>query len=86
MAAPGKAIYSFLEASPVTGRTHQIRVHLAGIGHAIASDPIYGKQTPGVPRLFLHAWRLAFRHPITGAAMEFEAPLAADLAAVFRGD
>ncbi len=73
--------YTLLEVSPVTGRTHQIRVHLASIGHPVAGDPVYGKPTPGIPRLFLHAWRLAFRHPIDGRELSFEAPLAEDLAA-----
>jgi 23S rRNA pseudouridine1911/1915/1917 synthase len=59
-----------------TGRTHQIRVHLAAAGHPILNDPIYGKRNPRVdlPGQALHAWRLAFRHPVTGAPLEFEAP------------
>lgn len=59
-----------------TGRTHQIRVHLAAAGHPILNDPIYGKRDPRVrlPGQALHAWRLAFRHPSTGAPLEFEAP------------
>ena len=73
------AVYSLIEASPITGRTHQIRVHLASVGHPVAGDPIYGHPSALVPRLFLHAWKLAFRHPITEEAMAFEAPLAADL-------
>jgi 23S rRNA pseudouridine1911/1915/1917 synthase len=59
-----------------TGRTHQIRVHLAAAKHPILNDPVYGKRDPRVelPGQALHAWRLAFRHPRTGEAMEFEAP------------
>jgi 23S rRNA pseudouridine1911/1915/1917 synthase len=59
-----------------TGRTHQIRVHLAAAGHPILNDPIYGKRDPrvGLPGQALHAWRLSFRHPATGAPLEFEAP------------
>lgn len=59
-----------------TGRTHQIRVHLAAAGYPILNDPIYGKRDPRIdlPGQALHAWRLSFRHPATGASMEFEAP------------
>jgi 23S rRNA pseudouridine1911/1915/1917 synthase len=74
--------YTLAEGSPITGRTHQIRVHLASLGHPVAGDPIYGHSSPIAPRLFLHAWKLGFRHPITGEEMAFEAPLAADLGAV----
>ena len=60
-----------------TGRTHQIRVHCAGAGYPILNDPLYGKKEANfdsdLPGQALHAWRLAFRHPRTGAAMEFEA-------------
>jgi 23S rRNA pseudouridine1911/1915/1917 synthase len=58
-----------------TGRTHQIRVHLAAIGHAILNDPLYGRAEARfeLPGQALHAWRLKFRHPRTGAALEFEA-------------
>jgi 23S rRNA pseudouridine1911/1915/1917 synthase len=58
-----------------TGRTHQIRVHLAAIGHAILNDPLYGRAEARfeLPGQALHAWRVKFRHPRTGAAMEFEA-------------
>jgi 23S rRNA pseudouridine1911/1915/1917 synthase len=63
-----------------TGRTHQIRVHLQAIDHPVCGDPEYG--TPGLlglKRQFLHATRLAFPHPITGAPVEVESPLPADL-------
>jgi 23S rRNA pseudouridine1911/1915/1917 synthase len=63
-----------------TGRTHQIRVHLQAIGHPVAGDPEYG--TPGLlglERQFLHAARLAFAHPVTGAAVDVASPLPADL-------
>jgi 23S rRNA pseudouridine1911/1915/1917 synthase len=58
-----------------TGRTHQIRVHMAGIGHPILNDPLYGKIEPRfeLRGQALHAWRLAFRHPRTDEAMSFEA-------------
>ncbi len=77
---------------PVTGRTHQIRVHLAHLGHALVGDGVYsGRQWRGLsepraaaacrdyPRQALHAWRLAFRHPVSGQQVEFEAPVPADL-------
>jgi 23S rRNA pseudouridine1911/1915/1917 synthase len=77
--------YSYVEASPVTGRTHQIRVHLASLGHPIVGDGVYGKPSALVGRQFLHAWRLAFRHPVTGEEMRFEATLAADLRVALVG-
>jgi 23S rRNA pseudouridine1911/1915/1917 synthase len=57
-----------------TGRTHQIRVHLAGAGHPLLNDPLYGRKDPRVelPGQALHAWRLEFVHPRTGDLMEFE--------------
>jgi 23S rRNA pseudouridine1911/1915/1917 synthase len=63
-----------------TGRTHQIRVHLQAIGHPVCGDPEYG--TPGLfglERQFLHAARLSFEHPFTGAPVEVISPLPADL-------
>jgi 23S rRNA pseudouridine1911/1915/1917 synthase len=67
-----------------TGRTHQIRVHLRGIGHPVVGDPRYGgaRQTLPAPRQFLHAEHLAFRHPVTGDRVEADSPLPADLRAV----
>ncbi len=68
---------ALLEVRPYTGRTHQIRVHLAYIGHPIVGDPLYGGRRPQGPkaeRQMLHAWRLAFEHPVTGARLSFEAP------------
>jgi len=62
-----------------TGRTHQVRVHFAAIGHPVVGDPVYGRRSPLVARQFLHAWRLGFRHPRIGAWLEFEAPLPEDL-------
>lgn len=59
-----------------TGRTHQIRVHLAALGHPIVNDPVYGREEArfGLPGQALHAWRLAFRHPRTEREMHFEVP------------
>jgi 23S rRNA pseudouridine1911/1915/1917 synthase len=68
-----------------TGRTHQIRAHLQAIGHPVAGDPEYG--TPGrlgLERQFLHAARLAFAHPFSGAPVEVVSPLPADLAAALE--
>ncbi len=76
--------HTLVEAHPLTGRTHQIRIHMAFIGHPIVGDPVYGfrKQRAQAPRLFLHAARLGFRLPSTGEWREFQAPLPDDLAAV----
>ncbi len=73
--------YSLLEIGLETGRTHQIRVHLAWLGCPVVGDRVYGrrKNRLGVKRQFLHAWRLRFEHPLTGETMALEAPLAADL-------
>ncbi len=75
-----------------TGRTHQIRVHLQSIGHPVVGDATYGGVRRHLPadlrvvasleRPFLHAARLAFRHPADGSPLTFEAPLPADLASV----
>jgi 23S rRNA pseudouridine1911/1915/1917 synthase len=71
---------SLLRLRLESGRTHQIRVHLAAIGHPVCGDPEYG--TPGMlglRRQFLHATRLAFDHPITGERIETISPLPEDL-------
>jgi len=73
--------YSLVEAEPLTGRTHQIRVHFASIGHPVVGDRLYGKASPLVERQFLHAWRLGFRLPQGGRYHEFESPLPTDLEA-----
>ena len=63
-----------------TGRTHQIRVHMAAIGHPVAGDPVYGVAGRfGLERQFLHAERLAFQHPVTGEAVDVRSALPADL-------
>jgi 23S rRNA pseudouridine1911/1915/1917 synthase len=73
---------TLLEIQLETGRTHQIRVHLAAIHHPVAGDPVYGRpQPPKPPRQFLHAAHLEFRHPWTGEWLIFDAPLPDDLAA-----
>ena len=76
--------YSLVEVRPKTGRTHQIRVHLAAIGHPIVGDRVYGKASKVMRRQFLHASRIAFTHPKTGARLEYAAELAADLRATLQ--
>jgi 23S rRNA pseudouridine955/2504/2580 synthase len=78
--------HSLLEVTIRTGRTHQIRVHLASQGHPIAGDDKYGDfavnrqlQKDGLKRMFLHAWRLKFAHPASGEAVELQSPLPPDL-------
>lgn len=74
---------TLLEVRLETGRTHQIRVHLAAIGHPVLGDPWYGRPwRVESPRVFLHAARLRFAHPVGGDQMDLESPLPPDLAAV----
>jgi 23S rRNA pseudouridine1911/1915/1917 synthase len=72
------------EATLETGRTHQVRVHLASLRHPLVGDRTYGADPTlatrlGVPRPFLHAWRLAFTHPTTGTRIDLTEPLPPDL-------
>jgi 23S rRNA pseudouridine1911/1915/1917 synthase len=71
--------YTLVEVSPLTGRTHQIRVHLAAIGYPVVGDPTYGIKSPHLDRQFVHAYRLGFRLPSTKQYQEFTSPLPADL-------
>lgn len=73
--------HTLLEVHPLTGRTHQIRVHLAFIGCPVAADTVYGHRRASVPlqRHFLHAWKLTIRLPGEKQPRSFEAPLAAEL-------
>ena len=78
---------SLLDVTLGTGRTHQIRVHLSHLGHPVLGDRVYGGYSQavrdlGLERPFLHAWRLAFVHPVTGENVEVTDPLPGDLAAV----
>jgi 23S rRNA pseudouridine1911/1915/1917 synthase len=82
---------TLLEVRLKTGRTHQIRVHLAAMGHPVVGDPLYGSrrelsrtlvregERSAVRRQMLHAWRLGFVHPFTGEPMQFESPLPEDM-------
>lgn len=95
--------FTLLEIRPLTGRTHQIRVHLAAAGHPLVGDSKYGRKRPGnlldkgiygsgrraesllkeaSPRLFLHAHKLSFMHPVTGERVEFISPLPDQLSAI----
>ena len=91
------SVLALVECRLETGRTHQIRVHMAHAGHGLVGDPVYGgrrklaaKALPeaaraavaGFPRQALHAARLGFVHPVTGAGLRFEAPMPADMAAL----
>jgi 23S rRNA pseudouridine1911/1915/1917 synthase len=71
--------YTYLEIKPQTGRTHQIRVHLAAIGFPVVGDAIYGGSSPYLARQFLHACKLEFNLPSTGERVKFESPLPPDL-------
>ena len=82
-----KTVYRVIQEEPLwslvicqifTGRTHQIRVHLNSIGHAILGDKVYGKSAAGYSRHMLHAWRIGFFHPITENWLEFESELPDD--------
>ncbi len=82
--------WTLLELDLITGRTHQIRVHLDAIGHAVAGDPVYGTGTSrrgpdGLGRLFLHAWRLELTSPSDGHLIRATAPLPPELESVLDG-
>jgi 23S rRNA pseudouridine1911/1915/1917 synthase len=79
---------TLLEIRPTTGRTHQIRVHLAAAGHPVAGDSLYGRKKPPrkFPRLFLHAQIISFTHPGTGKRLEFASPLPPELEAVLASE
>ncbi len=76
--------YTLLEVKLETGRTHQIRVHLAAIDYPVAGDKIYGVKLDKIPRLFLHAHRLGFKLPSTGEYKEFTSELPPELARVLE--
>jgi 23S rRNA pseudouridine1911/1915/1917 synthase len=81
--------WTLLELDLITGRTHQIRVHLSSIGHAIAADPIYAtgaarRGPDGLERLFLHSWKLEVVSPTSGSLVRATAPLPDELEAVLE--
>jgi 23S rRNA pseudouridine1911/1915/1917 synthase len=73
--------FTYLQAKPISGRTHQIRVHFSFIGHPVAGDRLYGssKSPNGLRRQFLHATELSFDSPLTGRRATFHSPLPGDL-------
>ena len=81
---------SLVKAFPLTGRTHQIRVHLKSLNHPLVSDPWYGgrktakKDLRFCPRLFLHAASLELKHPVTNTPLRYEIPLPQDLQSVLN--
>ena len=77
--APGEAL-SLVKLVPETGRTHQLRLHMASIGHPLAGDWLYGSEDPAlIPRPALHAYALRLIHPVTGEVLSLTAPLPADM-------
>jgi 23S rRNA pseudouridine1911/1915/1917 synthase len=76
--------YTLLEIKPETGRTHQIRVHLAAIGFPVVGDATYGETSLYIARQFLHAAKIKFKLPSTGEYVEFESPLPPDLERALR--
>ena len=82
--------FAYLRVLPRTGRTHQIRVHLASIGHPILGDSLYGGTLgPGLPKIArqaLHAHHLELKHPVSDQVISFEAPLPDDMANLRLGE
>ena len=76
---------TLVEFRPVTGRTHQIRVHLAKIGFPVLGDKIYGKSEEAISRQMLHAYQITIQHPATKKKMRFTAPLPADFLQILKG-
>lgn len=77
---------SLLRLIPRTGRTHQLRVHLAYRGHPLVGDWLYGEASPRIDRPALHSCLLYLRHPLTGAELTFHAPLPEDMEKLLRGN
>lgn len=75
--------HTLLDLTLLTGRTHQVRVHLAYIHHPVLGDPVYGRPSPLIARPALHAAEIAFRHPRTGQVIRLESPLPPDFVAAW---
>jgi 23S rRNA pseudouridine1911/1915/1917 synthase len=75
---------ALVACTPVTGRTHQIRVHLASLGCPVLGDRVYGAADEGISRQALHAWAIALPHPVTQEPLVIEAPLPSDMESVLR--
>jgi 23S rRNA pseudouridine1911/1915/1917 synthase len=80
------ADHTLVEVHPLTGRTHQVRVHFASLGHPLVGDPVYGfrRQRLGLGRQFLHAWKLGFHLPSSGRPIDLTAKLPHDLRRVLE--
>jgi 23S rRNA pseudouridine1911/1915/1917 synthase len=77
--------FTYIEAYPKTGRTHQIRVHLSHTGHPVVGDEIYGKKAKKIAdRPLLHAYKIEFRHPVKDKALLIEAPVPEDMEEFIR--
>ena len=75
--------HSVVRCEPITGRTHQIRVHLAAVGCPVVGDVVYGQAHETIARQALHAWRISLAHPMTRERMRIESPLPPDIRALF---
>lgn len=76
--------HTLVAAHPITGRTHQLRVHFASLGHPITGDDLYGTPSPHIPRHALHALSLSFRHPTSGKDLQITSPLPDDFSALLN--
>lgn len=77
-------LFSAVLAIPVTGRTHQLRVHFTSLGHPLCGDTLYGYPSADITRQALHSYRLSFFHPATGQAMKVTAPIPQDIASLYE--
>lgn len=76
--------YSFVSCELITGRTHQIRVHFAAIGHPLVGDVLYGGSPALLDRVFLHSWKLKFTHPMTGESLSLRCHLPSALTSAMK--
>ena len=77
-------MFSLVEASPITGRTHQLRVHFAYIGNPICGDTLYGYPSHFITRQALHAYKISFTHPISGKLITIKAKLPKDMLDLYK--